>query len=73
MIESNLLPEESFCTECQCWGAPKELQPVSMWYRNKARETMYRAQPEPTFRFDLICATVMFASIALIQLIVFKK
>ncbi|KAG5670772.1 hypothetical protein PVAND_001012 [Polypedilum vanderplanki] len=73
MIESNLLPEESYCTECQCWGAPRELQPVTMWYRNKARETMYRSQPEPTFRFDLICATVMFVSIALIQLIVFEK
>lgn len=73
MIESNLLPVETYCTECQCWGAPRELQPVTMWYRNKARETMYRSQPEPTFRFDLICATVMFASIALFQLIVFKK
>ncbi|XP_070504042.1 adenylate cyclase type 2 isoform X5 [Chironomus tepperi] len=73
MIESNLLPEESYCTECQCWGAPRELQPVTMWYRNKARETMYRSQPEPTFRFDLICATVMFISIALIQLIVFEN
>ena len=73
MIESNLLPVESYCAECQCWGAPRELQPVTMWYRNKARETMYRSQPEPTFRFDLICATVMFTSIALIQLIVFKK
>jgi adenylate cyclase 2 len=73
MIESNLLPQESYCTECQCWGAPRELQPVTMWYRNKARETMYRSQPEPTFRFDLICATVMFATIALIQLIVFEK
>lgn len=30
MIESNLLPEESYCTECQCWGAPRELQPVTM-------------------------------------------
>ncbi|CAG9807888.1 unnamed protein product [Chironomus riparius] len=73
MIESNLLPEESYCNECQCWGAPRELQPVTMWYRNKARETMYRSQPEPTFRFDLICATVMFISIAFIQLIVFEN
>lgn len=73
MIESNLLPEESYCNECQCWGAPKELQPVTMWYRNSAKETMFRAQPEPTFRFDLICATLMFVSIAIIQLIVFKK
>lgn len=73
MIESNLLPVESYCSECQCWGAPRELQPVTMWYRNKARETMYRSQPEPTFRFDLICSTVMFISIALMQLLVFKK
>ena len=73
MIESNLLPQESYCNECQCCGPPKELLPVTMWYRNTARETMFRAQPEPTFRYDLICASVIFLSIAVIQLIVFKK
>lgn len=73
MIESNLLPEENYCNECQCWGAPRELQPVTMCYRNSAKEAMFREQPEPTFRFDLICATVMFVSMAVIQLIVFKK
>ncbi|KFB43382.1 AGAP010436-PA-like protein [Anopheles sinensis] len=50
MIESNLLPEDGYCGECKCWGPPKELQPVTMWYRNTARETLFRAQPEPTFR-----------------------
>lgn len=73
MIESNLLPKENFCNECQCWGPPKELQPVTMWYRNTARETMFRAQPDTLFRFDLVCASVMFLSIALIELIVFEK
>jgi hypothetical protein len=74
MIESNLLPEENYCNECQCWGAPpRELQPVTMWYRNSAKESMFREQPEPTFRFDLMCAALIFMSIAVIQLIVFKK
>ncbi|XP_058119078.1 LOW QUALITY PROTEIN: adenylate cyclase type 2 [Anopheles coustani] len=73
MIESNLLPEDGYCGECKCWGPPKELQPVTMWYRNTARETLFRAQPEPTFRFDLICSFILFISIGLIQIIVFKS
>jgi adenylate cyclase 2 len=73
MIESNLLPKENFCNECACCGPPKELQPVTMWYRNSARETMYREQPDTLFRFDLSCAAVMFVSIALIELIVLEK
>ncbi|CAO1424898.1 unnamed protein product, partial [Diamesa serratosioi] len=73
MIESNLLPEENYCNECQCWGPPRELQPVTMWYRNSARETMFKHLPNQTFRFDLICSAVMFVSIAIIQFIVFKN
>ncbi|XP_058066441.1 adenylate cyclase type 2 [Anopheles bellator] len=73
MIESNLLPEDGYCGECKCWGPPKELQPVTMWYRNTARETLFRAQPEPTFRYDLICSFVLFTFIGLIQIIVFKS
>ncbi|EDS33773.1 adenylate cyclase [Culex quinquefasciatus] len=73
MIESNLLPEDGHCSECKCWGPPKELQPVTMWYRNTAREAMYRAQPDPSFRFDLICSFVLFLSIGLIQVVVFKS
>ena len=74
MIESNLLPEEEHCcSEFKCWGPPKELQPITMWYRNTARETLYRQQPEPNFRFDLICAFVVFLCIGLIHLIVIKR
>uniref|UniRef100_A0A182JXV6 adenylate cyclase n=1 Tax=Anopheles christyi TaxID=43041 RepID=A0A182JXV6_9DIPT len=73
MIESNLLPEDGYCGECKCWGPPKELQPVTIWYRNTARETLFRAQPEPTFRFDLICSFILFLTIALIQIIVFNS
>ncbi|XP_052891398.1 adenylate cyclase type 2 [Anopheles moucheti] len=73
MIESNLLPEDGYCGECKCWGPPKELQPVTMWYRNTARETLFRAQPEPTFRFDLICSFILFLTIGLIQIVVFKS
>ncbi|XP_055628937.1 adenylate cyclase type 2 isoform X2 [Toxorhynchites rutilus septentrionalis] len=73
MIESNLLPEDGHCNECKCWGPPKELQPVTMWYRNTAREAMYRAQPDPSFRYDLICSFILFLSIGLIQIVVFKS
>jgi len=73
MIESNLLPPEKTCTDCSCCGPPKELRPVTMWYRNSARETMYRVQPEPHFRFDLICSFIMFLSIAIIQFISIKR
>lgn len=73
MIESNLLPEDGHCGECKCWGPPKELQPVTMWYRNDSREAMYRTQPDCSFRFDLICTFILFLSIGLIQVVVFKR
>lgn len=70
MIESNLLPPERRCSNFNCFGPPTELKPITMWYRNTPREAMYRAQPDPHFRFDLICAFIVFLSIASIQLIV---
>lgn len=71
MIESNLLPPERRCfANFSCFGPPTELKPITMWYRNSPREAMYRAQPDPHFRYDLICAFIIFVSIAAIQLIV---
>lgn len=67
MIESNLLPEESYCNECQCWGPPKELQPITMRYRNDAKESMFQKQPDGSFRIDLTMASVIFVSISVIQ------
>uniref|UniRef100_A0A1B0D560 adenylate cyclase n=1 Tax=Phlebotomus papatasi TaxID=29031 RepID=A0A1B0D560_PHLPP len=73
MIESNLLPPETECSDCGCFGPPKELKPITMWYRNKPREALYRQQPDPHFRYDLICAFTMFLSIAVIQLIIIRS
>ncbi|XP_020716800.1 adenylate cyclase type 2 isoform X2 [Ceratitis capitata] len=73
MIESNLLPPERKCFNFNFLGPPTELKPLTMWYRNTPREAMYRAQPDTHFRFDLICAFILFLSIALIQLIVIEK
>ncbi|XP_055383731.1 adenylate cyclase type 2 isoform X2 [Condylostylus longicornis] len=70
MIESNLLPPERRCANFNCFGAPTELKPITMWYRNSPREIMYRAQPDPHFRYDLICAFIMFVSIAVVQFII---
>nr|XP_036216570.1 adenylate cyclase type 2 isoform X1 [Bactrocera oleae] len=73
MIESNLLPPERKCFNFNLFGPPTELKPFTLWYRNSPREAMYRAQPDTHFRFDLICAFVLYLSIALIQLIAFEK
>ncbi|XP_061386281.1 adenylate cyclase type 2 [Musca vetustissima] len=70
MIESNLLPPERKCFNFNCFGPPTELKPLTMWYRNTPREVMYRAQPDTHFRYDLICAFLLFVSIAAVQLIV---
>lgn len=69
MIESNLLPPERKCFNFNFFGPPTELKPFTMWYRNTPREAMYRAQPDTHFRFDLICAFVLFLSLAIVQLI----
>lgn len=73
MIESNLLPPETTCSDFNCFGPPKELRPITMWYRNSAREAMYREQPDPHFRYDLICAFIMFVSMSFVQLIVIQS
>ncbi|XP_059216957.1 adenylate cyclase type 2 isoform X2 [Stomoxys calcitrans] len=70
MIESNLLPPERKCFNFNCFGPPTELKPLTMWYRNTPREVMYRAQPDTHFRYDLICAFLLFISVAAVQLIV---
>ncbi|EDW19205.1 adenylate cyclase type 2 isoform X2 [Drosophila mojavensis] len=72
MIESNLLPPERKCFNFNFLGPPTELKPFSMWYRNTPREAMYREQPDTHFRFDLICAFVLFLSLAVVQLIVIE-
>ncbi|XP_065361182.1 adenylate cyclase type 2 isoform X2 [Calliphora vicina] len=72
MIESNLLPPERKCLNFNCFGPPTELRPLTMWYRNTPREVMYRARPDTHFRYDLICAFLLFISIALVQLIVME-
>ncbi|XP_055853746.1 adenylate cyclase type 2 [Episyrphus balteatus] len=68
MIESNLLPPERRCSNFNCFGPPTELKPITMWYRNSSRETLYRAQPDPHFRYDLFCAFSIFLLLAIIQL-----
>lgn len=72
MIESNLLPPERRCSNFNCFGPPTELKPITMWYRNSPRETLYRAQPDPHFRFDLLCAFSIFLLLAIVQLIVIE-
>lgn len=72
MIESNLLAPERRCSDLNCFGPPSELQPVTMWYRNSEREIMFREQPDPHFRYDLVCAFIMFLSLGLLQLIVIQ-
>lgn len=69
MIESNLLPSERRCSDFNCFGPPTELQPVTMWYRNSDRELDFREQGDPHFRYDLVCAFIMFMSLGLLQLI----
>lgn len=73
MIESNLLPTERRCSDFNCFGPPTELLPVTMWYRNRERETMYREQPDPHFRYDLFCAFIIFISLGLLQIIVIQR
>lgn len=46
---------------------------MTMWYRNDSREAMYRTQPDSSFRYDLICTFILFLSIGLIQIVVFKS
>lgn len=71
MIESNLLPPERKCFNCDFVGMQNELKPISMWYRNSILETMYRERPDTHFRFDLICVFILFGIMMSIQFITF--
>lgn len=68
MIESNLLPPERRCSNFYCFGPLTELKPVTMWFRNSSREILYRTQPDPHFRFDLLCALSIFLLLVIMQL-----
>lgn len=72
MIESNLLPPEKTCSCIDIFGPPKELKPITMWYRSGSHEKMYRILPDPHFKFDLICASAIFLSMCLVQCIVLE-
>lgn len=73
MIESNLLPPERRFLSCDIFGPPKELKPITMWYRSSSREKMYRILPDMHFKYDMICAIAVFLSLCTIQLIVMER
>lgn len=73
MIESNLLPTERTCIDCDLFGPPKELKPLTMWYREPAHETAYRVLPDPHFKYDLLCASAIFLSQCAVQLIALQS
>lgn len=67
MIESNLLPSKNTCLECKKWLNSEELNPVLLWFRKPEQETDYRNQPDPHFRFYVLCAVVLFLCMMSIQ------
>ncbi|KAJ9592331.1 hypothetical protein L9F63_001151, partial [Diploptera punctata] len=67
MIESNLLPSKNTCLECKKWLNSEELNPMLLWFRKSEQETDYRNQPDPHFRFYVLCAIVLFLCMTSIQ------
>lgn len=73
MIESNLLPPEKKLWTCDLFGPPTELRPITMWYRTPSREKMYRNLPDSHFKYDMICAFIIFLSMAVLQFLTFER
>ncbi|XP_075224793.1 adenylate cyclase type 2 Ac76E [Lycorma delicatula] len=67
MIESNLLPNKSTCLECKKWFQSEDLNPVSLWFRQKSQENDYRSQPDPQFKYYIACALLLFFCMWIIQ------
>ena len=46
----------------------EELNPMLLWFRKPEQETDYRNQPDPHFRYYVLCAVVLFLSMASVQI-----
>ncbi|PSN57754.1 hypothetical protein C0J52_00336 [Blattella germanica] len=49
------------------WFNSEELNPVLLWFRKPQQETDYRNQPDPHFRYYVLCAVVLFLCMTAIQ------
>ncbi|BET03242.1 CurlyCc [Nesidiocoris tenuis] len=73
MIESNLLPYKGGCLECG-YCAPKDgMDPATLWFTEKQHESRYRQQADPHFKEYMLCACVLFVTMALIQLLTIPR
>jgi len=65
MIESNLLPGNNSCLDC---NSSDDLNPLVLWFKNRSQERSYRAQSDSSFKYYVLCAFGLFLSIAAIQI-----
>ncbi|RZF36709.1 hypothetical protein LSTR_LSTR005022 [Laodelphax striatellus] len=69
MIETNLIPSKSTCLECKKWFQSEDLNPLALWFRDKSQEDDYRSQTDSQFKYYIVCATVLFLYMWLIQVL----
>ncbi|XP_021918215.1 adenylate cyclase type 2 isoform X3 [Zootermopsis nevadensis] len=57
----------SLCLIRRKWLTSEELNPILLWFRKPHQEADYRNQPDPHFRYYVLCATVLFLCLFAIQ------
>ncbi|XP_065349214.1 adenylate cyclase type 2 [Cloeon dipterum] len=66
-VESNLLPGKNSCLDC---GGSEDLNPLLLWFKSRAQEQLYRKQSDSNYKFYVLGAVSLFASIATIQILI---
>lgn len=67
MIESNLLPSKVSCWDCEKFLNFEEFNPILLWFKKSDHETDYRNQPDPQFKYYVVCAVGLFLCMTAIQ------
>ncbi|KAF5269880.1 hypothetical protein FQR65_LT05678 [Abscondita terminalis] len=67
MIENDLVPDRFSCLECRKWWSSEDLHPAFLWFRNKNEENNYKNKPDNEFRYNMICALLVFFAMCIMQ------
>ncbi|KAK4877004.1 hypothetical protein RN001_009510 [Aquatica leii] len=67
MIENDLVPDRFSCLECRKWWNSEDLHPAFLWFKNPIQENNYRNKPDNEFRYNIICAALVFLAMCIMQ------
>ena len=56
-----------------CWSKSEEFQPAMLLFKDEDVEHDYIRRPDSAFRFCILCVTVIFICVGIVQLIIMPR